>query len=62
MPRPTRFVGRTKRLQAALKRAGGGAQLGRWFKPVISKQAIHQWADIPPSRVKRVEQIMSEAQ
>lgn len=59
MPRPTRFEGRSKRLKAALKKAGGGAQLGRWFKPVISKQAIHQWADIPANRVKRIEQVMS---
>ena len=59
MPRPTRLTGRSKRLQEALKKAGGGAALGRWFKPTISKQAVDQWTDIPPSRVKRIEQVMS---
>lgn len=59
MPRPYRLKGRSKLLQAALKKYGGDAQLARRLTPPAKRQAVHQWDEIPPGRVKQVERLMA---
>lgn len=39
----------------AVREAGGGASLGRALG--LTRQAIYQWAKVPPEHVLKVEQI-----
>ncbi len=59
MPRPYNLKGRSKRLQAALRKFGGDAHLGKMLTPPATRQAVNQWKDIPPGRVKQIERLMA---
>lgn len=48
MPRPYRKKGRSRLLQAAVKKAGSDVALARLLG--INRQAVGQWNDIPPCR------------
>ena len=60
MPRPYRLNGRSRRLQAAIKRFGSEAQLAKRLTPATSRQAVNTWRDIPPARVKQIERLMQQ--
>lgn len=55
MPRPFRLKGRKRLLRLAVVKSGGDAGLAK--KLGISRQAVHQWNDVPPiwlSKVRRI--------